>query len=56
MPEDYLGDSSSITVIDFWRLMSNKLENHPQIRYVPIGRCIDNDLAIAGLARVWAAS
>lgn len=53
MPEDYLGNSNSITVIDFWRLMSKKLENHPRVRYVPIGRCIDNSAAIAALARVW---
>ncbi len=54
MPEDYLGNNGSVTVVDFWRLVSKKLEGYPGIRYVPIGRCIDDDAAVTALARIWA--
>jgi len=52
-PSDLLGKKESVTVVDFWRCMSNSVQRHPAIRYIPAGRCIDDDAALAKLDKLW---
>lgn len=54
-PEDFIGNKQSITVVDFWRCLPESVRTHPAIRYVPMGRCIDNDAAAAKLRSLWRA-
>lgn len=53
-PADFLTRNRSVMIIDFWRLASKELAGHPQVRYIPMGRCIDDDAAVVRLAGVWA--
>ena len=41
-PEEILGNKESIIVVDFWRSMSSEISNHPRIRYIPAGCCLDD--------------
>jgi UDPglucose 6-dehydrogenase len=52
-PEDFIGNKQSVTVVDFWRCLPESVQSHPAIRYVPMGRCIDNDGAAEKLRRLW---
>ena len=52
-PADFLGAKKSVTVVDFWRCLSDAIRNHPAIRYVPMGRCIDDAAAIGKLDGLW---
>jgi UDPglucose 6-dehydrogenase len=52
-PSDLLGEKESVTVVDFWRCMSDSVQRHPSIRYIPAGRCIDDDAAVAKLKKLW---
>lgn len=52
-PQDLIGDKDSVTVVDFWRCLPESVRNHHGIRYVPMGRCIDDDTAIGKLAGLW---
>jgi UDPglucose 6-dehydrogenase len=50
---DIVRDKKNIIVVDFWRLMSSKFEGIKNILYVPFGRCVDDNISIANLARIW---
>jgi UDPglucose 6-dehydrogenase len=52
-PNDLLGKKKSVTVVDFWRCMPESVQRHPAIRYIPAGRCMDDDRAIAKLKELW---
>jgi UDPglucose 6-dehydrogenase len=52
-PTGLLGKKQSVTVVDFWRCMPETVQQHPAIRYVPTGRCIDDDAAVAKLNKLW---
>ena len=52
-PEDCLGNKEAITVVDFWRCMPDSFRNHPQICYVPIGRCTDDTIATKTLKQIY---
>jgi UDPglucose 6-dehydrogenase len=52
-PQDFIGNKESVTVVDFWRCLPESISNHPAIRYLPMGRCIDEAAAIARLDRLW---
>jgi UDPglucose 6-dehydrogenase len=52
-PNDLIGKKQEVTVVDFWRCMPESVQRHPAIRYVPTGRCIDNDAAAAKLNELW---
>lgn len=51
--EDYSGNKKTVTVVDFWRCLSESVRNHPKIRYVPMGRCIDDETASKKLEGLW---
>jgi hypothetical protein len=42
-----------VTVVDCWRILAGKLANHPGIRYVPIGRSVDDARNASRLAALW---
>ena len=51
---DFQQSSSPIvTVIDCWRLLTNKFANQTQIRYVPIGRSMDDEGNAKRLKALW---
>lgn len=52
-PEDFIGTKESVTVVDFWRCLPESIGHHPKIRYVPMGRCIDDVAAISKLDGLW---
>ena len=52
-PKDFVGNKQSVTVVDFWRCLPESVRTHPAIRYVPIGRCINNDAAAEKLQSLW---
>ena len=41
------------TVVDCWRVLAAKLSNHPNIRYVPLGRSVDDAANDGRLAALW---
>lgn len=51
-PEDLVTGQDSITVVDFWRILP-QLSAHPQIDYIPIGRCQDPTTAVERLVALW---
>jgi UDPglucose 6-dehydrogenase len=52
-PEDFIGNKESVTVVDFWRCLPEPIRTHPAIRYVPMGRCIDDTIAMRKLDGLW---
>ena len=53
-PQDFIGTKSSVTVVDFWRFLAGKLDGQEGIRYIPMGRCLDDVAAAENLKSVWA--
>lgn len=47
-----LGDRRSITLVDFWRALPH-LATDPRIRYIPVGRCLDESASAARLEPLW---
>ena len=52
-PEDFLRGRDRVTVVDFWRFLSDKLRDSPGINYVPIGRCLDDEDAAKKISALW---
>jgi UDPglucose 6-dehydrogenase len=52
-PADFLGAKKSVTVVDFWRCLPEVVRRHPQIQYVPMGRCLDDAMAVRKLETLW---
>lgn len=44
---------SMVTVVDFWRILDTKLYGQPNIRYIPVGRSIDDVTNAARLEELW---
>lgn len=51
--EQFLGDKEKVTVVDCWRCLDESVRNHPQIRYVPLGRCLDDAAAAEVVGGLW---
>lgn len=49
---DFRG-KSSVTVVDFWRILDKELTGRPNICYIPIGRSVDNEVNESRLAELW---
>jgi UDPglucose 6-dehydrogenase len=54
--EALLGEKSSVTVFDFWRLLKNELSNKPGVHYLGGGRCWEEAAATTHLQALWANS
>lgn len=42
-----------VTVVDFWRILEAELAGEPGVRYIPIGRSVDNEGNSARLEEFW---
>lgn len=51
--EDFVGNRESVTIVDFWRCLSESISAHPKIQYVPIGRCIESTTSSEKLRGLW---
>ncbi len=51
--KDFLGAKAKVTVVDFWRLLACKLSGQDKIRYIPVGKCIDDSSAVSKLEEIW---
>ncbi len=52
---DFLRGRDHVTVVDFWRCLSPEVASDPGIRYVPIGRCLDDETAAESIRSLWSA-
>jgi UDPglucose 6-dehydrogenase len=52
-PEVYIANKDTVTVVDFWRCLPENVRKHPKIKYIPMGRCLDDATAIARLEGLW---
>lgn len=51
--KDFLNSQKKVTVVDCWRIFSDKLSNHPNILYIPIGKSINDEANQARLHGFW---
>jgi UDPglucose 6-dehydrogenase len=49
----FLRGRNQVAVIDFWRCLSDSVATAPGIRYVPIGRCLDDESAADCIRGLW---
>jgi UDPglucose 6-dehydrogenase len=52
--DHFLGSKESVTVVDCWRCLDPSVTNHPEINYLPLGRCLDDAPAASVLEAIWA--
>jgi len=52
-PEDFIRHKPSVTVVDFWRCLPERIRENPNILYVPMGRCIDDTATAKNLQGLW---
>ncbi len=50
---DFEGKNSKMTVVDCWRILDKELAGHPHVRYIPIGRSVDDEANATRLAELW---
>lgn len=50
---DFRNEWSEVLVFDFWRLLKDKLEGHPHIKYVGIGTSENDAANTARLKKLW---
>ncbi|KKM90179.1 hypothetical protein LCGC14_1241280 [marine sediment metagenome] len=49
-PDDF---RNTVTIIDFWRILDKEVRKAPNVRYIPIGKSINNDSNEARLKKLW---
>jgi UDPglucose 6-dehydrogenase len=52
-PNDFQNGRPSITVVDCWRLLAGTLQNTPHLRYVAVGRGVDEQASGDRLRALW---
>jgi len=50
---DFSNKESTVTVVDFWRILDKELAGRPNIRYIPIGRSVNDAANAARLDELW---
>jgi UDPglucose 6-dehydrogenase len=50
---DFAHRRTPVIVIDFWRILSGKLDDAKNVRYVPFGCSMDDDTNAARLRKMW---
>ncbi|PWU07775.1 MAG: UDP-glucose/GDP-mannose dehydrogenase family protein [Verrucomicrobia bacterium] len=50
---DFLQSKNQVTIVDFWRCLHPSLSTVPGIRYIPIGRCFDDETAALRIRELW---
>lgn len=51
--KDFTHAAKPVTVVDCWRLLAGKLAGQASVRYVPLGRSVDESANEARLAKLW---
>jgi UDPglucose 6-dehydrogenase len=51
--DDFNLDQIAVTVVDFWRILDRSIIQHPKIKYVAVGRSVDDAANAARLAQLW---
>jgi UDPglucose 6-dehydrogenase len=54
--DEDLPKDRELVVVDYWRLLAERLAGRPGIRYIAGGRSMDDPLNAARLVRLWAAA
>jgi UDPglucose 6-dehydrogenase len=52
--DDFNLDQVAVTVVDFWRILDRSIIQHPKIKYVAVGRSVDDAANAVRLAQLWA--
>ena len=52
-PQQLVLDKEEVRVVDFWRCLSSDFCNHPRIKYIPIGKCLDSDFNTEKFNKLW---
>ena len=52
-PEAFIKNGKKVVLVDFWRCLSSAISSHPMIKYVPMGRCLDDAQAEKKLIGLW---
>jgi UDPglucose 6-dehydrogenase len=52
-PEMFVNERSEVLVLDFWRILQNKLSGQKHIKYVPFGNGTNDALNTARLNELW---
>jgi UDPglucose 6-dehydrogenase len=50
---DFTRQSSTVTIVDYWRILKKELSCQPHIHYVPMGQSIENENNIKRLIKLW---
>jgi len=53
---DFEATNREMTVVDCWRILDKELAGRPKIRYIPIGRSVEDELNARRLAELWSRS
>jgi UDPglucose 6-dehydrogenase len=48
-------ENSSVIVVDFWRILEKELAGRENIRYIPVGRSLDDEANAQWLRKLWGA-
>jgi len=51
--EDFLIEGKIITVYDFWRILKEKLSGRENIKYIPIGCGVNDEIQSQFLQDLW---
>jgi UDP-N-acetyl-D-mannosaminuronate dehydrogenase len=46
-------ENSSVIVVDFWRILEKELAGRENIRYIPVGRSLDDEANAQRLQELW---
>jgi len=53
LPSEYLQNKQCITVVDVWRCLDEAVQKYPNIKYVPVGQCLNESSSINILNKIW---
>lgn len=51
--KDFMGNSKKVTVVDFWRILANKIGNSSNIEYIGVGTSLNNEENEERLKNLW---
>ncbi len=53
-PDFFLEHTTNpVTIIDCWRCLPATFSSHPNINYVPLGCCTNDQQALENLSKIW---
>lgn len=51
--KDFEGKNHRLTIVDCWRMHNKEVTGHPNIRYIPLGRSIDDQTNSSRMKELW---